>query len=481
MSLLKKSVSGLIWSTINTLGFYVINLIVQIILARILSPEDFGVMATIQVFLVIGMFLMDGGMTSSLIRMKKPTEEDFSTVFFTNITFSLIFYSICFFIAPYVAVFYNKEIIEDLIKVVSLSFVIRSFGAVQAAVLTKKMQFKKQFYIQIPSIIIGGAVGIILGLYGVGVWSLVFFNVAQSITYSIVYWLLSGWKPKLIFKKDLFLYHFNFGYKISLTNIFNGLFDNIYNMVIGKVYSLQMLSYYNRAETFQFLPGRVMSGTLEKVTYPMFAEIQDDDLKLNKSYRTILLQAFYAHTPILIFISIFAEPIFRFVLTEKWLPMVPYFRVLLIAGIFNPLQRFNLNILRVKNKPSQILYLNVFKKVLVALAILCTFKFDLIYMVTVQSITYVFSFLIISHYVGKLISYDLYTLFRDFLPIVMLNILWGGLLVGLLVVFNSVFNDILLILSMSMVAIVLYFLLSKLLKIEQIDEALKIIKKGYKK
>ncbi|WP_400262007.1 oligosaccharide flippase family protein [Sphingobacterium sp. SG20118] len=264
MSLFNKSINGFIWSFLNSIGMQLINFIVQIILARILSPEVFGTMAIIQVFLTIGLYLMDGGMGSSLIRMKNPTQDDYSTVFYTNVFFGVIIFGAIWFIAPYVATFYSLPDLTILIRVISSSFLIRSFAATQMAILTKEMDFKKLALIQLPSILISGVIGVITANFGYGIWSLVILNIAQALIFTISFWLQSKWRPSFVFKKKLFKYHFNFGFKISLTNVVNGVFDNIYNMVIGKTYNVLFLSYYNRAETVSNAPRKDIVQYLRK-------------------------------------------------------------------------------------------------------------------------------------------------------------------------------------------------------------------------
>ncbi|WP_312903109.1 lipopolysaccharide biosynthesis protein [Chryseobacterium taichungense] len=418
MKLFVKSVSGIIWASINSLGVQVINLIVQIALARILDPKVFGIMALLQIFFIVGIYLMEGGMNSSLIRMKEPKNDDFSTVFFTNLVFSLAIYLVVFCISPFIAEFYGIAELDLLIKIFAISFVIRSF-------LIRSMKFKKLTFIELPSLLVSGVSGIFFAINGYGIWSLVYMNIIQSLVYTFMYWITSSWRPDFIFKKDLFRYHFDFGFKISITNVFNALFDNIYNIIIGKFYSISQLSFYNRAEQFQLLPGRILSSTLEKVTYPMFAELQDKEKELLYSYRTLLVMIFYWLSPIMILISIAAKPIFRFLLTDKWDLMIPFFQILLIAGIFNPMQRFNLNILRIKNKPGMILRLNFVKRIIFALAIVLTFRFGLDVMVWAQSISYVISFLIIEYYVGKEINYSLLAFIKDIMPTMILISCWS--------------------------------------------------------
>lgn len=481
MSLFQKSVSGLIWSLGNTFSVQLINLLIQILLARVLEPEAFGVIALLQVFLTVGLYLTDGGMSSSLIRMKNPTHKDFSTVFITNILFGALIYLAVFFLAPVIASFYEKSEYSSIIRIYALSFVIGSFSATPKASIIKRMQFKKLAIIQLPSILISGLLGVYLALCGFGVYSLVYMTISNAFFNMIFYWRVSEWRPSLFFEKDLFWFHFNFGFKISITNVFNGVFDNIYNVLVGKIYGVTALGYYNRAEQYQLLPGRVLSAALEKVTYPMFSELQDDSKGLLRSYKTIMFSVLFWLSPVMIILSIIAEPIFLFLLTEKWLPLVPLFQILLIAGVFNPLQRFNLNILRTKGKPGLLLRLNVFKKILLLLIVLATYKYGLETMVWGQSISFVISFLVIEYYVGKNLLYSFQDFIGDLFPTVFLLIGWGISIYFLYTQISIVGTGVLNSFFFGLVSFGLYVGLAKLFRNQNLLEAKILLRKFLRK
>lgn len=426
MQLFKKTINGVIWSLTNSIGVHLLNFFLHIVLARILDPSAFGILALLQVFYSIGLYLTDSGMNSSIIRLKEPEPEDYSTVFSANLLFSVILYIVVFFGAPLFEEFYDVDGFATLVRVYCLSFIIRSLATTQATFLVKSMNFKRLTVIEMPSLILGGLCGVAMALNGFGVWSLIGLNLTQSVVYAILYWYSSDWRPSISFNITRFKFHFGFGFKISLTNVFNAVFDNLYNVIIGKMFSITALSYYNRAESFQLLPGRILSAALEKVTYPMFSEIQEDVEAMKRTYRTILLILLYWLAPFLILASIISEPLFVFLLTEKWRNMVPLFQILLLAGIFNPMQRFNLNILRIKNKPGLILKLNIAKRVLLVLAVLASFSFGLKAMVWAQSVSFVFSFLMIEYYVGREIDYSIGDFFRDSLSTFALLLVWSG-------------------------------------------------------
>src|SRR5690606_17573370 len=328
MSLKQKTINGLFWTFGEQFASKGIGFIVSIILARILLPEEFGLIAMIMVFIGIGHSMVDSGMTSSLIRTINPNQRDYSTVFFINVIVSFLVYGIIYLTAPAIAAFYEQPILADLVRVYALIIVIQSFVTVQITRMTKEMNFRIQVIILIPSIIVGGIVGIVLALNGWGVWSLVYMALVRTLISTIQYWFYTGWRPDWVIDRERLWEHFNFGYKLTLAGILNTIFVNAYNIVIGKFFSSTQVGDYSNAAQLRMFPVKSLSGALKKVTYPLFSDIQEDNDKLRMVYRKVMMQSMFIITPILSYAFISAEPLFRFILTEKWLPAVPYFRIL---------------------------------------------------------------------------------------------------------------------------------------------------------
>ena len=254
MSLKKQAISGVIWTFAQQFSVQIINFGVQIILARLLMPEMFGLIAMLSVFIAIGQTLMDSGMTTSLIRTDKPDQLDYSTVFVTNFLFSLGVYLLVFLSAPLIAGFYEQEVLKNILRVYALTFVIRSLVAVHVAKLTKEMNFKLQMKLQVPSTLLGALVGVTMAYLGFGVWSLVMLNLTQTIIFTVQNWFFIKWKPSFIFNKKRFKYHFNFGYKMTLSGLLDAIYRNIYTIVIGKAFSPSLVGYFNQAETMRTFP-----------------------------------------------------------------------------------------------------------------------------------------------------------------------------------------------------------------------------------
>lgn len=451
-----QSIAAFFWASGQQIGTLVLNLTVSILLARILDPVEFGIIGMITIFVSLGTALMNGGLTSSLIRTKEPKDVDYSTVFFTNVAFSVIIYILIFFTAPLMAMFFDMPVLVKVVRVYALSIIIFSFSAVQLAKLTKDLRFKKTMTIQLPSVFFGGVVGIIMALKGYGVWSLVTMYLAQASANSLQLWFRSGWRPKLQYSYTSFKQHFGFGFKLSLSAVLESVYANIYNLVIGKYFSAQQLGYYTRSYTLAQIPVYNLQEVLDRVTYPILAKIQDDDEKLKSTYKRIIQSVLLLILPILILGIILAEPLFSFFLTDKWLPAVPYFRMICVAGIFVPLSKNNLNILKIKGKSGLYLRLGIIEKIIITIGIFFMIPFGIKGLLYFQIVSSLGSFLLNAHYSGKLIKYDLVEQIVDVLKITVLVSLTGCINWLLYSYLISEFSDILVILTCGIIFILTY-------------------------
>lgn len=412
MSLKKQAISGVKWNFAQQLSVQFINFGVQVILARLLMPEMFGLIAMVIIFISIGQTLMDGGMTSSLIRTTDPDQLDYSTVFVTNIIMSCTIYGVVYFFAPYIAEFYNQAILTDIVRLFALTFIIRALVAVHVAKLTKEMNFKLQMKLQIPATIISGVVGVTMAYQGYGVWSLVWLNLVQAIIFTIQYWLFIDWRPSLVFDKERFKHHFDFGYKLTLSGLIDTIYNDAYRIVIGKFFSPAAVGFFNQAETMRLFPVNQISAVVGKVTYPLFSKV-NDDAALKSVYRITMKLILLCVVPVMFSLILVAEESFRFVFGEKWLPAVPYFQILAIASIIRPISTYNLNILKVKGRSDLFLKVEIVKKVLGIILLLIGLNFQVIGLVISLTMFSFLSLLINMHYSGTLISYSIYEQIKD--------------------------------------------------------------------
>ena len=350
--------SGMFWSFMIQGGTQIINFIISVVLARLLLPEQFGLIGMIAIFIAISRALIDGGFVSSLIRTKDADDVDYSTVFFVNLASSFFLYILLFIAAPFIAEFYHQDILVKLIRVLGLILIINAFSLVQSVKLNKALQFKTQFKLQLPSLVISALISIWMAYNGYGVWSLVAKDILYALFATIQLWYYAKWTPSFIFDRVKFYYHFNFGYKLSLTSIINTTFNNLYLIIIGKYFSAAQLGFYTRARSLEQLPSEFFFNAFNRVFYPLLAQYNDDDERLKRTYSQLLQMVVFVVTPILLFLGIVATPFFRWLLTEKWLPAVPYFQLLVISGVFYPIHKYNLNICNLKGRSDMVLKLS---------------------------------------------------------------------------------------------------------------------------
>ncbi|MCK0156845.1 lipopolysaccharide biosynthesis protein [Cellulophaga sp. F20128] len=480
MSLKKQAIVGTFWIALNQYSSVLINLIVSIILARLLDPKDFGLIAMIGIFMGIGNILMSSGLGQSLIRSTNPDQEDYSTVFFFNFGGSIIMYLILYFTAPLIAQFYKEEALINIIRVFTISFIINSFSMVQFTRLTKEMDFKTQMKVSIPSLIIGGLLGIIMAYNGYGVWSLVYMTLVSSILGVILIWVRTKWSPSFVFNIKKFKYHFNYGYKLTLAAIIDVIFNNAYVLLIGKYFSTTQVGYYDRANNLKQLPVQNISNIIHKVTFPLFVKIKDNDEKLKDVYQRILKLVIFIVAPIMILMAVLAEPLFRFVLTEKWLPAVPYFQILCINGILFPIHSYNLNVLKVKGRTDLYLKIEIIKKIAILVIISISFQFGIYGLLYGSVVLSIIDFFINTHYTKKILNYSSWEQINDLIPMIISSIFCGFIIyIEDYFLKDFLTYDIVRLITGSMLGVLIYLFIAYLLKMSALNEIVIIIKENH--
>ncbi|WP_430426583.1 lipopolysaccharide biosynthesis protein [Maribacter litoralis] len=423
MGLKEKTFNGVFWTFSQQLGVQIINFGVQIILARLLLPEDFGLIAMIQIFITIGQTLMDGGMTASLIRTKNVSQSDYSTVFLINVIVSLVIYIVIFCFAPLISYFFEQEKLELIIRVLTLSFVLQSFVGVQTTILTKNLKFKLLMLMQLPSTIIGGVVGVALAFLGFGVWSLVWLKLVTTFVFVLFHWVKTDWKPKLYLDKEKLKYHFNFGYKLTLSGLLTNLYINSYLLIIGKLFPPAQLGFYSQADTLRMFPVRNITTALQKVTFPIFSTIQDDNERLKQVFKRITGSVLFVVVPVMLLLILIAKPLFSIVLTDKWLPSVPIFQILCISAIIFPLSIYNLNIILVKGRSGLHLKLEIIKKLSSIVFLLLIIPFGFYGIVYAQAISMFIHAFVNIFYSGRIMEYSFRDQMVDMAPVFTVGII----------------------------------------------------------
>ncbi len=425
MSLKKQAISGLFWTFGQQFSSQLIMMAVQIVLARLLMPEAFGLIAMLQIFISLGNTLMDSGMTNSLIRTPQADQRDYSTIFFMNMGISSVLYLMIFLFAPLASDFYRQPQLTPILRVYAISIIIQALVAVQTTRLTKAMNFRLQMLMELPATLLGSGAGLWLAYRGYGVWALVWMYLTRSTIWAALHWIFADWRPALIFDREKFKTHFSFGYKLTLSGLLDTIYTNSYSVLIGRFFNISQLGFYDRAFAFRSIPLNTISSALFKVSYPMFSSIQHDDVRLKSVYKRVMQQVLFWVAPLMIYCCLVAKPVFSWLLTEKWLPAVPYFQILCIAGILFPLHVYNLNILNVKGRSDLFLKLEVVKKLMITILIICAMPFGIYGLLYSQVISTVLAFLINSFYSGKIINYPTMEQIKDILPTLLLALLVG--------------------------------------------------------
>lgn len=422
MDLKKQAVSGMFWVFIDTFLLKGVSFIGTIFLARLLMPEDFGLIAMISIIIVTGVIVIDSGLSSSLIRNIKNTSIDYSTVFYANVFFSLIFYIVFFFLAPFISRFYDQESLVSIIRVYSLCFFSSSFSSVQIAILIQDMQFKRIAYLNLPGSILGIIIGLTMGYYDCGVWSIVGMYLGTQFFQLIALWIGSSWKPKLEFSFDRLYYHYQFGFKLLLSSLLTSVLNNIYNVVIGKFYSLKITGYFERSNTLSQYPVTILTQIIGKVTFPLMAGIQEDKERLKLVFQKLINFTFFVTSPIMMGVSAVSKPLILLILGKEWLPAVPILQIICFSSVFLTLQALNVNVLKIYGRSDLILYAELLLKIFLFLSVFTTFFYGLYAIIWCMVINSFVTLLVNMYCANKVISFSVIDQLKNITPVFLISI-----------------------------------------------------------
>lgn len=360
------------WSAIERFGNQGIQFVIGLILARLLMPEDYGLIGMLLVFISVAQVFVEGGFSSALIRKTNANTLDYATVFWFNLVVSIACYIILFFSAPWIALFFEEPKLTLLARVIGLNIIINSFGIIQKTLLSKSLNFKSQAKVNLISILISGLIGVYFAYAGYGVWALVVQNLSRNLMMNAAFWIIARWRPEMKFSKSSFHELFGFGSRLMLALLLNTISEQLYAIVIGKLYNTKSLGFYTRANQFQKLPVSSIYGAIGAVCYPVLAELQGDEARLKEGYRSMIRLVAFILFPIMVILGAVSQPMVHLVLTDKWLPTVPILQVLCIVGAFYPLHAINIDILKVKGRTDILLKLQVIKQIIyIAMIVVC--------------------------------------------------------------------------------------------------------------
>ncbi len=426
-SLKQKTATSLKWSSIESFSSKGISFVIGIIIARILSPSDYGIIGMILIFTEVSGVFINGGFSAALIRKQNRTDIDLSTVFYYNIVVSIFFYLILYALAPYIANFYNTAILTSIIRVVGLNIVIGAFGSIQTTILNIAIDFKTQTKITVITLIITGTIGVSMAYSGYGVWALVFQGLATTAISTGLLWIFIGWKPKLVFSLNSFNQLFGFGSKLMVSGLLDTVYRNIYQVVIGKKFTSAELGFFTRAKGLAQLPSSNITNIIQRVTFPVLSEMQDNTAQLGNNYRKLLKMSAFIIFPLMMILFGLAEPLILIFLTDKWLPAVPMLQVLCFSYMFYPIHAINLNLLQVKGRSGLFLRLEIVKKALTTIVLFATAPFGVLVMCYGIILTSALALIINTYYTGKLINVGFLKQLKDISPIFLVSLITGFL------------------------------------------------------
>ena len=430
-SLKDQSIAALIWVFLDKVGSSTVNFIVTIILARLLTPEDFGLVAMVLIFFELSYSFVESGFSAALVREKNITEIDKSTTFIFNFISSIILYVLLFFAAPAIAAFFEEEALTWIVRVMGLNLIINSLAIIQRATLTQQIDFKTQTKVRFVAVIGSGIVGVIMTFYGFGVWSLVAKIGVMAVMDSLFLWILNPWMPSWRFSMESFRRLFGFGSKILLSSLIDKFFQHVVNLLIGKFFAAALLGFFTQANNFVNMVKNNLFQTIQKVSYPVLAKLQDDRSKLKEGYRQIIKLSSFVIIPGMVLLGVLAKPALVALVGEKWLPSAPFVQLLCVAGVTYHFNAINLNMLLVLGRSDLTLKLEIVKKAVIVLAIAIGLPYGIYGLVIGQVVSQYIALFINSYYSDKFLDYSLTEQVLDILPSLIISLLAGGLVLTL--------------------------------------------------
>ena len=472
-SLKKKTVKGTLWSSIERFSVQGISFIVMIIMARILTPADYGLVGMIAIFMAISQSLIDSGFSQALIRKQDRSEVDNSTVFYFNIAIGIVLYLILFFSAPLIADFYKEPKLIPITRAIGLNLVFNSLAVVQRALYTINLNFKTQAKATLIGVVTSGTVGIWMAYSGYGVWSIVTQQLTNVGLVSICLWIFSKWRPIIAFSKESFKSLFEFGSKLLVSGLIDTIYKNLYLIVIGKVFRASDLGYYTRAHQFTDFASSNLTGILQRVSYPVLCTIQDNDDRLADVYRRLLRVSTFIIFPLMMGLAAVATPMVITILTEKWVFAATLIVPLCFSQMWYPVHAINLNLLQVKGRSDLFLRLEIIKKIIGVIIICITIPMGLLAMCWGAVANSIIALIINTHYTGKLINLGFGKQMWDLLPILLLSV-GMGIAVWLTISLLNL-SPILSLITGVGEGFIIYGSLAKILHFKEFSELLTII------
>lgn len=464
MALGDKLFKGMAWSAVDRLSVQVIQFIIGIVLARILTPEEYGIIAILYVFIGLSQVFIDSGFTQALIQKKDRTENDISTVFLFNIAISLICYLILWLVSPYISAFYEIEELTLLIRVLAITLIINAFYSVPATLFTIELDFRSLTKINFISLLLSGLFAIYLAWKGYGVWALVYQGIARSVLSTGIVWFMVKWRPNWVFAKESFNVLFSFGSKLLVSSLLGSFFSHLNSLLIGKYISAKDLGFFTRGIQFSDALFGFFSVILNNVLLPGLAPIQDQKDVLIKHTKTIIRSASFITIPMFLLLMVLSEPLILILLTEKWLLAVPIMQIFCLARLITIISGVSVNLLYVIGRTDLVLKQQYFKIGIRVVLLIIGLQFGIIYVALAELVSTMIHFSIDTYYPGKIMKYGAFDQLKDISKIIL-----AGVVMAVAVYFlnTSIESELLQIIIAPILAIPLYLAIIKIFKVEE--------------
>lgn len=478
-NLKKKTVSGMIWSALQRFGTMGISFVSNIVLARLLTPDDYGCIGMLAIFITVSNTFVDGGFGSALIQKKEPTQKDYSTIFWLNLFISVVIYGILYISAPAVSRFYDIPLLSSVLRVQGIVLIINALNIVQTNQLRKSINFKRLAVIYIVSQIVGAVCAIVLAYMGWGVWALVAQQIIASSITSVILWVMNRWLPQLCFSFDSFKQLFSFGGFILASNLINTFCNNVQGLLIGKFFNPAILGYYTQAYKLEDVASHSISSVVEQVAYPVFSKVQSDNDGLKNVIYRLILSIAYVTFPMMLILVLIAEPLIGLLYGEKWLPSVPYFQIICIGGIAVCLQGVTYLAIASIGKSKELFLWTIIKRglgMILLIAGMVLFGMNGLlwgFVLSCWSVTFINAYL-----VSKYIKYGLWQQIKDVLPIILISSM--VFIITLVIANKLTLGGYMYIVLVLLIYISMYLLLSSVVKLQAYSFIKEIVKSDIK-
>ncbi len=443
-----------------------IQFIVQIVLARLLRPADYGIIALVVIFTSIAGVFVQSGLNTALIQKKDADEADFSSVFYLSLALACTIYMVLFFAAPFIADFYEEPQITSVFRVLSITLIFGVFSSIQNAVISRSLQFKKLFFSSTGAILVSGSVGIYMAYTGFGVWALVGQQISNQFLAVLILWFTVRWRPQLLFSLKRVKGLFSFGWKLLVSGLIDTVYRDLRSLIIGKMYSPSMLGFYNRGQQFPSVIVSNIDGSIQSVMLPVLASQQDDRKRVKEMMRRAIVTSSFTICPMMVGLSVIAEPLVKLILTDKWLPCVPFLQIFCAIYMLMPIHTANLQAINAMGRSDIFLKLEIVKKIM-GLSILAVTVFYGVYAIALGGILSGLISTLINAYPNKrLLGYSYVEQWKDIMPSVLISLTMGA------VVYTFNFLDIAAwqILTLQIiVGFIIYMGLAKVFRIESLN------------